>query len=447
MRAAPGTDRSASRRGEHRRRADRHAHDCGPDVHGDAGGGPPCAYTIAPSSQSIGAAGGAGTTVTVTTTAGCAWTAASNAAWMTITSGASGTGSGRSLHGRGEHRSAERTGTLTIAGQTFTVTQAAHHEPDECLRRRAVFSRPPTCLVFNSTACAAAHAVRKAAGGASIGLVAIVLVAASVQPAAAQQTISDVLSFLVTNRSIPTDDFVRDEQAAAATRDAISGFLLAELATLPISTSAGGFTYRLDPALGTVMRSSDSFGPFFTERSLTAGAGRSSFGVSYQSSIFANVDGRDLRDGTLVSTASTLRGASEPFDVETVSLRIRTDTMTVSGNIGVADRLDVSAAIPLVRLTLSGQRIDTYRGRAFIQATGSAAASGIGDAVIRAKYNVLRQGGSGLAVGGEGRLPTGNEDNLLGAGKATIKPRLIASFETARVSRQWRHWIRLWWAV
>ncbi len=276
--------------------------------------------------------------------------------------------------------------------------------------------------------------VRKAAGRATIGLMTIVCVAASVQPVAAQQTISEVLSFLMTNRSIPTDDFVRDEQAAAATRDAISGFLLAELATLPISASAGGFTYRLNPALGTVMRSSDSFGPFFTERPLTAVAGRASFGVSYQSSIFAKVDGRDLRAGTLVSTASTLRGASEPFDVETVSLRIRTDTITVSGSIGLADRLDVSAAIPLVRLTLSGQRIDTYRGRGFIQATGSATASGVGDAVIRAKYNVLRQGGSGLAIGGEGRLPTGNENNLLGAGKAAIKPRLIASLEAARIS-------------
>ena len=276
--------------------------------------------------------------------------------------------------------------------------------------------------------------VRKAAGGANIGLLAVFLVAASVQPAAAQQTISEVLSFLVTNRSIPTDDFVRDEQAAAATRDAISGYLLAELATLPIRTSAGGFTYRLNPALGTVLRSSDSFGPFFTERALTAGARLSSFAVSYQSASFASVDGRDLRDGTLVSTASTLRGASEPFDVETVSLRIRTDTITVSGNVGLTDRLDVSAAVPLVRLTLSGQRIDTYRGREFIQATGSAVASGIGDAVIQAKYNVLRRERSGLAIGGESRLPTGDEENLLGAGEATIKPRLIASFETPRLS-------------
>ena len=298
-------------------------------------------------------------------------------------------------------------------------------------RRGQSGARPPRVPRCCS---AAAHLARKAVGGANIGLMVIVLVAASVRPAAAQQTVSEVLSFLMTNRSIPTDDFVRDDQAAAATRDTISEFLLAELSTLPVSTSAGGFTYRLDPALGTVTRSSDSFGPFFTERSLTSGAKRSSFGVSYQSSIFVNVDGRDLRNGTLVSTASRLRGDSVPFDAETISLRIRTDTMTVSGNIGLADRLDLSAAIPLVRLRLSGQRIDTYRGREFIQATGTVTASGIGDAVIRAKYNVLRQGGSGLAIGGEGRLPTGNKDNLLGAGRATIKPRLIASVETGRVS-------------
>ena len=80
--------------------------------------------------------------------------------------------------------------------------------------------------------------------------------------------------FLLTNRSIPTGDFVRDEQAAVETRDILARFLSLELATVPVSPSSGGFTYRLDPALGTVVRSSDSFGPFFTERSLTSGRAR-----------------------------------------------------------------------------------------------------------------------------------------------------------------------------
>ena len=80
----------------------------------------------------------------------------------------------------------------------------------------------------------------------------------SAAPAAAQQTVTDVLSFLLTNRSIPTGDFVQDARAAAATRDAISTFLLLELATLPVASSASAFTYRFDSALGTVVRSSES---------------------------------------------------------------------------------------------------------------------------------------------------------------------------------------------
>ena len=233
--------------------------------------------------------------------------------------------------------------------------------------------------------------------------VAIVTVA---RAAEAQQSILDVLSFLVTNRTIATDDFVRDEEAAIATRDTIAKLLVLELATLP-SSSGGGFSYQLDPTLGTVVRSSDSFGPLFTERSLGSGQGRASFGVSYRSTMFDNIDGRSLRDGTLVSTASVFTGQTTPFDIETVSLRIRTDTMTLNGSVGITDRFDVSAGIPFIRLTLQGERVDTYRGRELVQATGSASASGLGDVVLRARYNVLRAGASGLAVGGEARLPTG----------------------------------------
>lgn len=252
-------------------------------------------------------------------------------------------------------------------------------------------------------------------------------------PASAQQSVTDVLTFLLTNRSIPTGDFVRDEQAANETRDLFTRFLTLELATLPVSPSAGGFTYRLDPALGTVVRSSDSFGPFFAERSLTAGRGQVALGVGYRSTSFDTIDGHDLRDGTLVSTASVLRGESTPFDVETVTLRIRTDTVTLTGNYGVGDRLDIGAAVPFVRVNLEGRRVDTYRGRELVQATGSAASSGLGDVVLRAKYNVLRDGASGVAVAGEARLPTGDDADLLGAGRATLTPRLIGSYERPRV--------------
>jgi len=84
-----------------------------------------CSYAIAPASASAPAAGGMGS-VTVTAASGCTWTAASNASWITITSGSSGSGNGTVNYTVAANSSAgSRTGTLTIAGQTFTVAQAA----------------------------------------------------------------------------------------------------------------------------------------------------------------------------------------------------------------------------------------------------------------------------------------------------------------------------------
>ncbi|MEW6126585.1 MAG: BACON domain-containing carbohydrate-binding protein [Acidobacteriota bacterium] len=88
----------------------------------DAGGS--CTYSINPTTQNFVAAGGS-SSVTVTTQAGCNWTATSNAAWITITSGSSGTGSGTVNYSVTANSGAQRSGTMTIAGQTFTVTQDA----------------------------------------------------------------------------------------------------------------------------------------------------------------------------------------------------------------------------------------------------------------------------------------------------------------------------------
>jgi hypothetical protein len=84
----------------------------------------PCTYAIAPTNQNVPVLGGTGT-VTVTTGSGCTWTAASNAPWLTITSGASGAGNGSVGFSAAANMAGSRTGTLTIAGQIFTVTQDA----------------------------------------------------------------------------------------------------------------------------------------------------------------------------------------------------------------------------------------------------------------------------------------------------------------------------------
>jgi hypothetical protein len=82
-----------------------------------------CTLTISPASQSFEPMGGTGSII-VTAAGGCAWTATSNANWLTITSGSSGAGSGAVSYSVAVNTSSgPRTGTLLIADQTFTVTQ------------------------------------------------------------------------------------------------------------------------------------------------------------------------------------------------------------------------------------------------------------------------------------------------------------------------------------
>src|SRR5271157_5555184 len=83
-----------------------------------------CTYAISPATSSPSAAGGTGS-VGVTAATGCAWTAASNASWITINSGNGGSGNGTVTYTVAANSAASsRTGTMTIGGQTHTASQA-----------------------------------------------------------------------------------------------------------------------------------------------------------------------------------------------------------------------------------------------------------------------------------------------------------------------------------
>lgn len=83
---------------------------------------PGCASSLSAQSESFGVSGGSGT-VSVTAPNECTWIAVSNATWIAITSGASGSGNGSLNYTVSPNTESNRTGTLTIAGKTFTVSQ------------------------------------------------------------------------------------------------------------------------------------------------------------------------------------------------------------------------------------------------------------------------------------------------------------------------------------
>jgi bacillolysin len=85
-----------------------------------------CTFSISPTSESFTAAAGSGSVALTASASTCGWTAASNDSWITITSPTSGNGSATVAYSVAANTgTTPRTGTLTIAGKTFTVNQAA----------------------------------------------------------------------------------------------------------------------------------------------------------------------------------------------------------------------------------------------------------------------------------------------------------------------------------
>ena len=267
---------------------------------------------------------------------------------------------------------------------------------------------------------------------ATVAVLALALLPAPAHAQTRGQSATDIVGFLMLNQAVATADFERDRAAADAARQTIVSALLVNLASVPLSTSSGGFVYRFNEQLGTAERAADTFGPFFVERALTTGRGHPSFGVTATTSSFDELDGKKLRDGSLLTIANQFRDESVPFDTETLTLRIRSSGMTLFGSVPVTNRFEIGAALPLLRLELDGARINVYRGATLAQASAAVTASGVGDMAIRGKYTLFDADGFGFAASGEARLPTGDSDNLLGAGKAAYRISALASYEPSR---------------
>ncbi len=83
-----------------------------------------CSFVLTGTST-VGAASSTGNTVAVATPTGCPWTAVSNATFIHITAGSSGTGNGTVTYTvDANNTAATLTGSLTIGGQIFQITQA-----------------------------------------------------------------------------------------------------------------------------------------------------------------------------------------------------------------------------------------------------------------------------------------------------------------------------------
>lgn len=231
--------------------------------------------------------------------------------------------------------------------------------------------------------------------------------------------------------------------------------LASQLASIPLPSPASGLTFTYDAALGVFNRTTQSFGPIMTDRAETLGKNRASLGFTFQRFTFDSLDGQPLAGVPAVFTHDN-PGPGGRDDVITTSNTIGADLSQFVGlvSFGVTDRVDVSVAIPFVSLDLRASSVATVQriGSAASPAThffytpigdtygtetsfdGQGRATGLGDVVFRVKAHVLGKAAHGMALGVEGRVPSGDEMDMLGSGAWGVKPFAVWSLTNPAVS-------------
>jgi len=237
---------------------------------------------------------------------------------------------------------------------------------------------------------------------------------------------------------------------------AISG----NVANAPIGSTSGGETFRFEA--GVPVKTSTSAGPIFAERALTLGRGRSVVGIGRTASHFSSLRGIDLHDIQLFFThenvnfpgCDSIQGGSCKLmgfpllenDVMQfkLDLDLKVEVTSIYATYGLFDNLDVGVVVPLVSTTLRGQstaNIIPFGGPTaahFFAGTPSnpvlnatrlvdGSAFGLGDVAVRTKWSIRQTARAGLALLGDVRFATGNDDDLLGAGRFSARGLAILS--------------------
>jgi hypothetical protein len=235
----------------------------------------------------------------------------------------------------------------------------------------------------------------------------------------------------------------------------VNAAVASQLALLPFASPASGLVYSFDSAAGVYTRSSQTLGPVIAERGETIGRRRLFVGVAYQYFKFTTIDGLDLDNIPAVFEHERQTGADyeEDYITSQNSISLNINQFTAVATYGVTDRLDVSAAIPIVNVHLGVvsdarlQRIappnpqfgeshffdanDTAGSTRAVFATNGNA-TGLGDITFRVKGTIWKGESGALALAADIRTPTGDEDNFLGTGAVGFRPFLIASYRLGR---------------
>ena len=217
----------------------------------------------------------------------------------------------------------------------------------------------------------------------------------------------------------------------------------------PITSSSSGTTFRFEG--GLPVTTATSGGPIFGERAQTLGRGRWFMGFGFSQAQFERLNGVSLGDIIFNFTHENrppLDTVGVPvFERDFIQMKldmaVNLLVASFSATYGLLDGVDLGVTVPFVRTAVSGHSsaeiflvggdtLHRFGGTAtdpVLTASSSASgvASGVGDVESHLKVRVVQGERIGIALLGSARFPTGDENNLLGAGAFSARFLGIAS--------------------
>lgn len=231
-----------------------------------------------------------------------------------------------------------------------------------------------------------------------------------------------------------------------------------------IASASGTFAFNstftgvtFDVASGVPVETQDSLGPLLAESATTLGKGKIDLAFGASRFKYDRIDGQELDHIVLDfphEDCCSFQGGIQRPPADGVISGFETDLVRVTldidleysvyaffANYGLTDRWDVGIVVPVISVDanarahaevvpVSGTTVHSFFGQDELQNSSTGGTkTGIGDVVVRTKYNFLRDAGGApdLSFLAQVTAATGDEKDLLGTGETRYKAGLIAS--------------------
>lgn len=235
--------------------------------------------------------------------------------------------------------------------------------------------------------------------------------------------------------------------------DNLNRALTANVGLLAFTSPRTGFTF--DVELGVPVPITESLGPLLAEHATTLGAKKLTIAFSYSRIEFKRFEGTPLDDLVLtfehidVDEDGMRTGIERDVIRVDLDLEIEQDVFALFATYGLTRIWDVGIVLPIVRaharaegnatIILNDVSEDVHQFDLTVdppRSTVDREKIGIGDVVLRTKYNFLRKRPRwpDLAVVSRLKLASGDEDDLLGTGETNFLALLVASKSLAKVT-------------